>query len=78
MEVKIKLKVKDVEVELDLEEMKELNKILNDLLATKEVTKIVKEIEYIPSYPIYPYPSYPQVTWYDKTTSDITWIYYLS
>jgi len=76
MEFKIKLKIKDVEIDsLNLDELRELKNLLDDLLNAKK--EVVKEKEYIlypmiyPTIPYYDEPYYKrypywEVTWYNS------------
>ena len=69
MDIKIILTIKEQKIELTPEELKELRKVIDDIIPVETLQPITTETikEYVP-YPIY--PSYPSPWW---TEPNITW-----
>jgi hypothetical protein len=68
MDIKIILTIKDQKIELTSEELKELRKIIDDIIPVETLSPIETEKEYVPYYPWY--PSYPEPWWVEP---NITW-----
>ena len=64
---KIVVKIGDKELNLSLEEARELQNILENLFASKEI-KVIRDIEYIPYRVNIPYTP-PNPIWWCTTTS---------
>ena len=68
MDIKIILTIKNIRIELTPEELKELRKVIDDLIPVETLSPIEVEKEYVPypwypSEPIYPWWREPNVTW---------------